>query len=195
MPNTTTARIAAFAAALAPATLALAAEGGDQNPLAFKLVPYISTLIVFGVVFFILQAKVWPIILKALGDREQKIRSEIEQAEQSRRQAEEALAQYQQALAEARVEAGKIIEEGKIAQQKVAADLKARTETELNSMRDAAKRDIEAARRQAVGEIYEHMATVATSIAGRILEREINVDDQRRLVDESLNKLQSVSSN
>lgn len=195
MPTTTLARIAATAGALAPASLALAAEAADQNPLAFKIIPYVSTLIVFGVVFFILQSKVWPIILKALGDREQKIRSEIEQAEQSRRQAEEALAQYQQALAEARVEAGKIIEEGKIAQQRVAADLKARTQTELNAMRDAAKRDIEAARRQAVGEIYEHMATVATSIAGRILEREINADDQRRLVDESLSQLQSVGAN
>lgn len=187
-------RFAACAAPLFVPAIALAAdeaagaEGG--NPMSWSWAPYVSSLIVFGAAFFILSRTAWPKIVSGLQEREEKIKSDILEAEKSRKQAEKSLAEYEQALADARVEAGKILDQARQDQLRLAAELKAKTEAELNSMRDSAKRDIEAAKKQAVGEIYDHMATVATSIAGRILEREISADDQRRLVEESLSQLQ-----
>jgi len=172
---------------------AAAAEGG--NPMSFEWAPYVASLIVFGAAFFILSRTAWPKIVSGLQEREEKIRRDIAEAEKSRKQAEKALSEYEQALADARAEAGKILDQARQDQQRLAAELKSKTEAELNAMRDSAKRDIEAAKKQAVGEIYDHMATVATSIAGRILEREISADDQRRLVEESLNQLQPAGAN
>jgi F-type H+-transporting ATPase subunit b len=172
---------------------AAAAEGG--NPMSWSWAPYVSSLIVFGAAFFILSRTAWPKIVGGLQEREEKIKRDIAEAEKSRKQAEKALSEYEQALADARSEAGKILEQARQDQQRLAAELKSKTEAELNSMRDSAKRDIEAAKKQAVGEIYDHMATVATSIAGRILEREISADDQRRLVEESLSQLQPAGAN
>lgn len=167
-----------------------AAGAGGGNPMSWSWAPYVSSLIVFGAAFFILSRTAWPKIVSGLRDREQKIKMDIAEAEKARQQAEKSLHEYEQALADARTEAGKLLDQARQDQQRLAAELKARTEQELNSMRESAKRDIEAAKKQAVGEIYDHMASVATSIAGRILEREISADDQRRLVEESLNQLQ-----
>ena len=58
---------------------------GDPNPVAFDLIPLFATLIMFGIVFFVLNAKVWPVITKALNDRAEKITKEIGDAEAASR--------------------------------------------------------------------------------------------------------------
>ncbi len=175
-----------------------AAHGDDHgaasaNPMAFEIVPFVATLVVFGIVFFILSSKVWPKINQALAAREEKIRGDIEQAERSRKQANAALQQYEQALAEARTEAARMLDQARIEQQKVAAQLKSRTEAEIAEMKNSAMRDIESARRAAVADIYNQIAISSTAIAGKILQREIKESDQRRLVEESLEQLEAAS--
>lgn len=190
--------IAAAALAADEAAGHAAADGhaaAAPNPMAFEIVPYISSLVVFGLALFILSRVAWPKILGGLQEREKKIRDEIDSAERSRKQAERALQEYEKALSEARAEASKMLEAAKAEQQKLAAELRAKTESEVNAMRDAAKRDIDAARRAAVAEVYANMAETATSVAARILGRELNSADQQSLVEQSLGELQSVRAN
>jgi F-type H+-transporting ATPase subunit b len=154
----------------------------------------ITAIIVFALVFIVLRAKVWPVISKGLDERADKIKSEIEAAAAARKQAADALETYQQNLAEARAEAQKMLDETRTQQQKMAADLKAKADVELNDMRDKARRDIEAAKRAALNEIYAEASTMATQIAGKILAREVNAGDHQRLIDESLAELQAASN-
>jgi F-type H+-transporting ATPase subunit b len=182
-------------ASLAPKALAAPAEEKAVNPLSLELVPFVATLLAFGIVYFILATKVWPVILNLLQKREEKIRTDIEEAERSRKRAEKSLQEYESALADARNEAAKMLEQARSDQQKLAAELKARTEQEITQMKEAARRDIDAARKAAVSEIYSHMAATATDIAGKIIERELNPDDHQRLVEESLNQLQTAQAN
>lgn len=153
------------------------------------LIPMITAIVVFGIVFFVLSTKVWPVITKGLKDREDKILQEIEAAEEARRQAKDALESYERSLAEARAEAQKILEDTRGQQQKYAAELKAKAEVEVGAMRERAMRDIESAKKTALGEIYAQSATLATMVAGKILQREVNDRDQSRLVEESLAEL------
>lgn len=153
------------------------------------IVPMLVSIVVFVVVFLVLANKVWPVIVKGLKDREDKIREEIESAEMARQQAKDALEQYQQSLAQARAEAQKMLEQTRAQQAAMAAELKAKADKELAEMRDRAMRDIEAARRAAVAEIYSQQASLAAAIAGKILRREINSGDNQRLVEESLAQL------
>lgn len=151
----------------------------------------ITALVVFFVVFGILGVKVWPVITRALEERASKIREEIQAAERARRQAKEALDEYQKSLAEARAEAQRMLESTKAAQQALAAELKAKADAELSAMKDRARRDIEAAKRAAIQEIYEEAGALATSVASKVLRREVNAGDNRRLVEESLGELQA----
>ena len=159
------------------------------------IVPMIVSIGVFAVVFAILAVKVWPPIVKGLKAREDKIRSEIESAEMAQQQAKAALEQYEKNLAMARAEAQKMLDDAKSQQLAIGAELKAKAEAELNGMREKAKRDIDQAKRAAVAEIHEKVTDLAMNIAGKILQREISAQDQKRLVSESLAELQGVGRN
>lgn len=170
-------------------------EAAAANPMALELIPYFAAILVFGLAFFILSKTAWPKIAKGLNDRDAKIRGDIEAAERSRKQAERSLQQYEKALSEARQEASRLLESAKAEQVKIAAELRLKTEAEIAAMRDAATREIASAKRSAIAEVYQHMAETATAIASRILQRELNSDDQRTLVEESLGQLQEVRAN
>lgn len=192
-PVTLAARLSALVAAAGLAAPALAAEeahgAAAGNPMGFDLLQFVMAIVVFGVVMLILRAQVWPKILGGLQAREDKIRSEVFAAEKLRKEADAAKREFDVKLAEARAESARLLEQTKAEQLRLAADLRAKAEIELNEMRDQARANIEAAKRAAVNELYSHAAILATTVAGKILQREVNADDQRRLVDESMNEL------
>ncbi|MBN8597645.1 MAG: F0F1 ATP synthase subunit B [Planctomycetes bacterium] len=177
---------------LAP-TLALANEEVGALPNVKQgLVTGITAIVVFLFVIAVLGAKVWPAISKGLDDRNDKIRSEIEAAEKARKAAADALAQYEASLAQARTEAQKLIEQTKAQQSQLAAELRAKSEIELNAMRERAVKEIQQAKQAAVAELYTDATNLATMVAGKILKREINPNDQRQLVEESIGQLQGL---
>lgn len=166
-------------------------KAGVMPTLQEGIVPMLVAIGVFAVVFVLLRALVWPKILGGLQDRENKIRTEIEAAEEARRQAKDALEQYQKSLADARAEAQKMIDTTKAQQASLAAELKAKADAELGAMRERALKDIESAKRAAVSEIYAQTTRLAMDAAGQILRRSVTTDDNRRLVEESMQQLQS----
>ena len=186
-----------IALTLAPAAMALAAEDkGTAIPSAKQgVATAVVAIVVFSIVAAFLGVVVWPKISGALEARENKIRSEIESAELAREQARDALEQYEKNLAEARAEAKQMLDDAKSQQQSLAAELRAKADAELTSLRERAMRDIEAAKRAAVNELYAESATLASHMASKILRREVSTDDQRRLVDESLRELDLIRAN
>jgi F-type H+-transporting ATPase subunit b len=55
-------------------------------------------------------------------------------------------------------------------------------------------KEIETSKQQALAEIYEQAANLATTVAEKILRREISADDQKSLVDETLRQMQGAGS-
>lgn len=177
-------------------------HGGDHGKSSSPIAGYkealassITALVVFGIALFILSTKVWPMITAGLDERNAKIREEIASAEAARAQARAALEEYQQSLSHARVEAQRMLDETRTEQARLAADLKARAERDLNEMREKAKRDIDNAKKAALGEIYTESVSLATRMAGKILQREVTAGDQQRMLEESLAELAGSRSN
>jgi F-type H+-transporting ATPase subunit b len=188
--------IAAGALALAAAPVLGAETAAGAIPgIKEGAITGVAALAVFVIVAVLLGKFVWPKINAGLEDRAAKIRDEIAAAELAQQQARESLEQYERNLAEARAEAQKMIEEARSRQQQIAVELRAKADVELGAMRERAMKDIDAARRAAINEIYAEAAELATKAAGKILQREISPEDQRRLVEESLSELSGVSRN
>ena len=166
-----------------------------RGVMDLNLMPAITTLVVFGIAFTILAVKVWPAIVKGLDERQAKILEEIKAAEEARAQANAALAEYEESLASAKKEAADMINKARADAKAVADDLRSRNEAELVEMKERATRDIDAARKSAVAELHAEAAVLATSIAGKILSREISPEDQQRLVEESIQELANVGGN
>jgi F-type H+-transporting ATPase subunit b len=87
-----------------------------------------------------------------------------------------------------------MLDEAKQNQQKLAADLRVKADAELVRMKERARADIDAAKKTALTEIYTESANLATLVASKILQRELNDSDHKRLLDESLAELQSAES-
>ncbi len=149
----------------------------------------VTALLVFALVFAVLSALVWPKISKGLSDRANKIRDEIQSAEMARKQAKDALEQYEQSLKEARMEAQKMLDKARTQQQVLMDEMKAKNESEIAIMRDKARKDIDAAKREALADLYNTAGDLAASAAGKILRREVNAGDSRRLVEETMGQL------
>jgi len=184
-------------AALTAPALALAGDTAQHDAIASTkegIATGVTALVVLGVVFAILAAKVWPAIASGLDDRANKIKSEIEAAEAARAQAKSALEQYERSLADAREQAQKEIDKARTAAAGLAVELKTKAEAEVAAMRGKALADIEAAKRVALAEIYVESANLATSVAGKILQREINRNDQSRLVEDALAELKTAGA-
>lgn len=171
----------------------LAAEGGD-NPMVANLLPYITALVVFILTFEVLRRLVWPKISGGLADRENKIRNEIKSAEEAREQAKQALADYERELANAREEATRMIQQARAEAKATAEEMRKRNDTELAELRDRARKEIESAKFAAISELHAEASVLASMLASRILEREINPDDHRRLVEESLTQLEGMNN-
>ena len=118
----------------------LAAESVKaKNPIVPETKEIVWAVISFAIVFGLLAWKAWPAIKKAIADREAHIRTDLERAESAKTEAETSRADYQQQLSEARNEAGKIIEEARLAADQVRKDLIARAETEAAELRGRAQ--------------------------------------------------------
>jgi len=185
-----------FVIALVPALAAEAAHG-EAAPSVFAgtIAQSIAAAIVFLILLGLLYKKAWGPILQGLQDREKRIKDDLEQAERSSREADEKLAEYKEQLANAQAESRKLLAEARADAERVAAQLKATAKGDVDQIRQRAQQDISAAKEQAINEIYAQTASLATQVAGRILQREIRPEDQQQLVEESLQQFRSEQRN
>ncbi|MEM7577971.1 MAG: F0F1 ATP synthase subunit B [Planctomycetota bacterium] len=177
-----------------PSGDAYADAAEESSLLAFDLGSYIWKLIIFGVFFLLLAKFVWPPILKGLQDRENKQRADLQNAEKAAKEATATLAEYKQQLADARKEAQAMIDQARTDADKAGAARKAELEREIGQMRERTTKEIAAAKESALADIYEQAAVISTQIAGQILKRELNPQDQQGLVTESLQQIQNDAS-
>lgn len=158
-----------------------------SNPLEFATyAPFITSVVVFVVFFSIFYLFIWPSITRGLDERNKKILSEIRAAEEARIAAKASQVAFERRLGEAQEEAMRTIASARADAQRIADELRTRAETELADLKRRAHDEMTAARKQAIAELEAHAASVAVSVASRILGREINAQDQSRLVADSL---------
>jgi len=143
----------------------------------------------FIIVFTLLAWKAWPAIKNALQDREDKIRGDLEHAESVRNQAETELADYQRQLADARNEAGRIIEEARQSAEQVRKDLIARAEVDAAEIRSKASDDIRAASERAMADIQGKVLDLSIELAERIVQQNLDRATQIQLIENYINEV------
>ena len=149
-------------------------------------------VIIFIVLLMILYPTAWRNVLAGLKKREERIRKDIADAEAARAKAEATLKEYNAQLATAEAKVRDMLATAHADAEKLAASIRMRAQTESEEIKERATRDIEASKNQAIREVYEQTAVIATSIAEKILRRNLNADDQRDLVNRSLEQVQTI---
>ncbi len=154
------------------------------------------TLVVFGLLLFLLGRFAWPSILKGMQDREQAILTARDEAQAAQRDAEAIRAELKNRLAAAQDEVRAMIEEARKDAEKLRATEREAGVKEAAAERERSTKEIAAAKEQALAEIYEKSIRLASLMSSKAIKRQLTVDDHGRLVQDSLAELDArVASN
>jgi F-type H+-transporting ATPase subunit b len=174
------------------------AKGGDVTAddcqkAPSPLLPAKNEIIWGSASFAVLLIAVWKFGVPAVKNmekaREDRIRNDLESAEAAKTDAEAEKTQYLAQIAGAKDEAGRLIEEARQAAETVRADLIARAETEANDIRARPQADIANQRNQAMAQLRTDVASLSIDLAGRIVERNLDSDTNRQLVDSFIDQV------
>ncbi|MCK6486331.1 MAG: F0F1 ATP synthase subunit B [Phycisphaerae bacterium] len=179
----------------ATATPAFGADPhGEATPsiLSGDLGNVIWTLAIFFLLLAVLKRFAWKPILSALQRREDFIRTSLESASKERTEAERLLKEYTERIEKARVEATAIVEEGKRDAEAARRRIHDDARKEAEEMIGRAKREIGIARDDAVHALADRTLDLATLLAGKIMARQLNAEDHRGLLEESIKEMSKV---
>jgi F-type H+-transporting ATPase subunit b len=145
----------------------------------------------FAIVLFVLVKFAFPALKQAMKAREEKIRDDLEAAERARTEAETEATQYRAQLADARGEAGRIIEEARQAADDVRKDLIARAEADAAEVRQRAQEDARLASERVMADLQARVSDLSIELAERIVERNLDRDTQMALIESYINEVGS----
>jgi F-type H+-transporting ATPase subunit b len=156
---------------------------------------FIVELIAFAIIFFILARYVIPPINRAMTARQEAIRQEFAELEESKSEAKKAEAEFKAQIADARKEAARIREEATEQGKQIVEEAKQQAQVEQQRIKEQAEAQIAAERQQALTTLRSEVGTLATSLAGRIVGESLE-DDERsgRVVDRFLADLESLET-
>ncbi len=173
-----------------------AADHGADKPalLQWDFGSAFWSIIVFVILLVILRATAWKPILQGLQQRERFIVDSLEKARVERERSERLLAEYNDKLNKAREEATAIVEEGRRDAEEVRKRVHAEAKVEADAIVARAKRDIQIARDDAIKQLHDQSILLATSIATKMVRKELTAGDHQRLLDESLAELSEMNN-
>src|SRR5262245_58658892 len=137
------------------------AEAAKPNPLSLQYNLMLWTLVIFGVLYFILQKWAFPPILGAVEKREKALEQALEQARKDREEAAQLRDQQLQQIESARNDAQKLIAEGRATAEKMRHDLLEETRHEQQEMLERAKRELDTVKERAIGQLRREAVELA----------------------------------
>ena len=149
----------------------------------------IFTLIVFGLLCFILMWFAWPKISEGLAKREAAIAGARDEAIQARKDAEDIREKLKVEFALAQDKIRAMMDEARRDADALRVKEKETGVAEATAERKRALADIETAKQHALAEIQQQAIQLASLMSTKAVRRSITADDHSRLLAESLDEL------
>ncbi len=132
-------------------------------------------------------------IVKVLDTRQDKISESLMAAERMQQELRESAAKNEEVMAQARRDAQEVLNSARNNADQIVTraneQAAASADEFLNRAQETLRQETALARQQ----LREEVADLAVNAAGKILRKEISADDQRRLVEETLNESATAS--
>jgi F-type H+-transporting ATPase subunit b len=144
------------------------------------------TLLIFLVLLVILARFAFKPLTAAVEAREHALEEAIRQANAARDDANKLLAEQTKALETARVEAQRVIAEGRVTGEKLRNEMLEQTKQQQHELLERARAEIDTERKRAIADLRREAVELALAGASKVIER--NLDDQtnRKLVESFL---------
>ena len=128
-------------------------------------------------------------VKKIMDARRAAIDEDYAQAKTAREEAEETRRSYDAAMAAAKMTGDQIIADANRAAEFRSNEIVAEAREKASEIRRQAEEDAVLERKKAEDEMKHEIANVSAQLTGKLLQREINEEDHRNLIDSFLNDL------
>jgi F-type H+-transporting ATPase subunit b len=155
----------------------------------------IPAMISFAIVFFVLAKFAWPAISEMLDKRADTIREGLERAEAAKIEAERLLEEYKHTMAEARKEAGTILQQAKQSAEATRSEAAARAVAEYDELLVKAREAIEGEKRAAIAELQSSVADLTVAVAGKLIGAELSKEDHMKVIEKYMSEAGSLNAN
>lgn len=168
-----------------------AAESSLFSPDQFAgyTVTGIVTIINVLVAYFIIKLFVYKPISKAIKNREELIKSQVEEAQKSNEEAKTYVATSKQSIDDARVEASRIIDEAKANADKQSEVIIAKANEDAANILARAEEEAKRMKKAALDEMKDEISDLAVAISSRVLGDVMAADKIKTLANNYTNEV------
>ncbi|WP_454052060.1 F0F1 ATP synthase subunit B [Clostridium sp. Marseille-Q7071] len=143
----------------------------------------------FFIFFFILRKFVFKPTMEMIESRKQEVEGSFAKAKLEESRVESLKAEQEDKIKRYREDGQKLIETYKVKAERVYDEMIEEAKKEADIVRARAKQDIEREKRKAEGEIKSQVIDLSLVLAEKALEKKIDEDEHKRLIDEFISKV------
>jgi F-type H+-transporting ATPase subunit b len=142
------------------------------------------TVITFIVLLIALSKAAWKPLITALTSREEKIRTDLQEAEAANQEAKRLLEENKRNLAQAEQQAQSIIKEGRTLAEQIKNEIVDKAHQASRQMIEQAKEEIGREKESALMQLRTEVADLAVGAASKIIDANLDPTRQQTIVDE-----------
>jgi F-type H+-transporting ATPase subunit b len=164
--------------------LSLAAEeGGHQISLFPDPATIFWTTFNFAILLAVLYKFLYKPLLGAISSREEEIEGSLKKAAEDRAEADRLRKDFEAQISNAQREANEIVNKATKAATTVREQIEAETRVKAAEMLENATKTIDREKSKALAELREEVANLAVLVASKVIEKNLDNEEQRRLAD------------
>ncbi len=149
----------------------------------------IGQAISFAIFVSLCMKYVWPPVMTALRERQDKIAQSLADAEQGAQRREEAEAEVETMLQDAKAQAAEIVAQAQKRGNEIIDESKATARSEGERLKAAAQSEIEQEVVTAREDLRKQVGSIAVAGAGKILGSEVNAESHAKVLDDLVGQL------
>ncbi|MDQ6660881.1 MAG: F0F1 ATP synthase subunit B [Chloroflexota bacterium] len=161
------------------------------NGLGINGWAFISQLVSFAIVFFVLWRFALPLVIRTIDQRNATIREGVENAEKARRDLEQATRNAEQVMLDARRQAQDTIARAAQAAEKEAARIQEEAQVRAKQVEQQQIANIQQEAARARAELSRLVVNLSINAAGKVISKSVDSKDNRRLVEEFVSSAQT----
>ena len=146
-------------------------------------------VVVVLVILWVMTKKVLPVLNKSIAERQDKIRTALEAADQAQAQAAAAGDEREKLLSAARDQAREIVANAQATSDQIKAESGARGQAEYDRILANADAEVAQARQRAIDEASAKMGEIVFELVAKIVGREVDQSAHQELVREAVASL------
>ena len=141
------------------------------------------------IIFFVAKKFLFVPVMKIIAERQQEIDDLYTQAGNAKEEAEKLQAEYEDKLSHAAATSERLVKEATVRAQNREEEIIREANIRADAILSKATADIAQEKKKAINDAKDEISVIALAIAGKVVGRELDGEDQAKLVDSFIEEL------